>query len=67
MEEKTIKSPDISVITKQHVNKWVVLTSDYKKLIAVGDSLSSVLEKAKQPDKVVMKVLPELGYAPFLR
>ena len=64
-KEKTVKQPNLSVLKKQHQNKWVALTPDYKKLIAVGDSLSAVLKKAKQSEKVVMKVLPRLGYAPI--
>jgi hypothetical protein len=41
------------------------LSKDYKKLLAVGDSLSAVLEKAKSySEKVVIKVMPNLGYAP---
>ncbi len=64
MKDKIIKSPNISVLGSEHTNKWVALTPDYKKLIAVGDSLSSVLRKAKQSEKVVIKVLPSLGYAP---
>jgi len=62
--ENIIKSPDLSVINKEHVNKWVALSSDYKKLLAVGDRLIDVLVKTNQKDKVVMKVLPNLGYAP---
>ena len=64
-QEKVVRSPNLSILKKQHINKWVALSADYKKLIAVGDSLSAVLKKAKQPDKVVMKVLPNLGYAPI--
>ena len=45
-------------------HKWVALSSDYKKLLAVGDRLIDVLVKTNQKDKVVMKVLPNLGYAP---
>ena len=63
-QQKVVKSPNLSVIKKEHINKWVALSVDYKKLIAVDDTLSAVLKKAKQPDKVVMKVLPDLGYAP---
>ena len=66
-KEKVIKSPDLSVIKKSHVNKWVVLTSNYKKLDAVGDTLSSALENVKNnksENNIVMKVLPNLGYAP---
>jgi hypothetical protein len=43
----------------------VALSLDYKNLLAVGESLSSVLLKAKSySEKVVIKVLPKLGYAP---
>lgn len=63
-QEKVVKSPNLSVLEEKHINKWVALSSDYKRLIAVGDSLSSVLKKAKQSDKIIMKVLPNLGYAP---
>ncbi len=67
LEEKTIESPTISVLKDEHVNKWVALSSDYKKLLAVGESLSSVLEQAKSSsEKVVIKVLPNLGYAPVV-
>ena len=63
--EKIIASPDLSVLKEEHANKWVALSIDYKKLLAVGESLSSVLEKAKSSsEKVVIKVLPNLGYAP---
>jgi hypothetical protein len=67
IKEKVIKSPNLSVIKKSHINKWVVLTSNYKRLIAVGDTLSSAVEKAgnkKSGDNIVIKVLPNLGYAP---
>ncbi|OHA88605.1 MAG: hypothetical protein A3C70_01050 [Candidatus Zambryskibacteria bacterium RIFCSPHIGHO2_02_FULL_43_14] len=67
MQEKVVKSPNISVIKKQHINKWVALSTDYKKLLAVGDSLSAVLKKTKQSNKIVIKVLPDLGYAPISR
>jgi len=66
-KEKIIKSPNLSVINKNHINKWVVLTSNYKKLIAVGNTLSSVIEKtknSKSENNIVIKVLPNLGYAP---
>ncbi len=63
-KEKLIKSPNLSILKKQHINKWVALSVDYRKLLAVGSSLSDVLKKAKQPNKVVMRVLPNLGYVP---
>ena len=63
--EKIIASPDLSVLKEEHANKWVALSLDYKNLLAVGESLSSVLLKAKSySEKVVIKVLPKLGYAP---
>jgi hypothetical protein len=63
--EKIIASPDLSVLKEEHVNKWVALSPDYKKFLAVGESLSAVLLKVKSSsEKVVIKVLPNLGYAP---
>lgn len=65
-KEAIVKSPDFSAILKpEHVGKWVALSSNYKKLLAVGDTLSAVLIKAgNSPYKAVIKVLPNLGYAP---
>ncbi|MEK7621907.1 MAG: hypothetical protein AAB415_01880 [Patescibacteria group bacterium] len=65
MEEKVIKGQDLSVVREEHVNKWVALSPDYRKILAVGDSLSAVLTLAKTSEKIVMKVLPNLGYAPM--
>ena len=66
MEEKIIKVPDTSDLTKRYINKWVVLSSDYKKVIAHGTSLSEVLKKTSdEKRKVVFRVLPKLAYAPF--
>lgn len=65
--EKIVNGPDLSVLKDEHTNKWVVLSVDYKKLLAVGETLSAVLEKAKSSsEKVVIKVLPNLGYAPIV-
>ena len=64
-KQNPIKSPDLSVLKEQHANKWVALSADYKKLLAVGTNLSAVLKKAGNEQKVVMKVLPNLGYAPI--
>ena len=54
---------DLSVLGKTYENKWVALSADYKKILAVGDKLIDVLT-TKEPGKIVMKVLPQLGYAP---
>ncbi|MEK7169599.1 MAG: DUF5678 domain-containing protein [Patescibacteria group bacterium] len=66
MEKNTIKIPDTSAITKNYVDKWVVLSQDYKKVIASGKTLSEVLKKTSSEErKVVFRVLPKLGYAPI--
>ena len=65
MAENVIKTPDIWKVTKNYVNKWVVLSADYKKVIASGDSLSEVLKKtSSEKRKMVFRVLPNLSYSP---
>lgn len=66
METKAISSVNLSkILKKTHQNKWVALSADYKKLLAVGKDLSSVLKKTSQTEKkVVFRVLPNLLYAP---
>jgi hypothetical protein len=64
-ENLTVKAPDLTILDKTYENKWVALSCDYKKILAVGDKLADVL-KIKQANKVVMKVLPQLGYAPIV-
>ena len=65
MEKRAIRSHNLSVVKEEHNNKWVALSPDYKRLLAVGDSLSAVLAKTKTSEKIVMKVLPNLAYAPM--
>lgn len=66
MEKNIIKIPNTSGITEKYVNKWVALSQDYTKVIASGDTLSEVLKKTvAEKKKVVFRVLPKLGYAPF--
>jgi hypothetical protein len=63
--EKIIDSADLSAIKPEYTNKWVALTPDYKRLLAVGETLQDALNGAKKfASKVVVKVLPNLGYAP---
>ena len=64
--EQTVEALDFSAIEKKYVNKWIALSTDYKKVLAVGNSLRAVLEKTDQSEKVVMRVLPRLGYAPVV-
>ena len=66
-KEKIIKALDLSLVQKKHANKWVALSSDYKKLLAVGNSLDEVIKKSGKKEIAVMKVLPNFGYAPFSR
>jgi hypothetical protein len=66
IRETIIEGPNLTAVLKpEHVGKWVALSSNYKKLLAVGDTLDAVLKAVRNfPDKTVMKVLPNLGYAP---
>jgi len=57
--------PDLSILNKNHENKWVAISNDYKKVLAVGDKLADVV-KDKVPGQIVFKVLPRLGYVPFV-
>ncbi len=65
---ETVKAPNLSLITKTHENKWVALSLDYSKLLAVAESLTSLRKKIGQAKSVVMHVLPsDVGYAPTSR
>ena len=55
------------LLKKAHENKWVAISSGYEKLLAVGDTLSEVLQKTGKKEVVVMQVMPNTGYAPALR
>ncbi len=53
-------------LSKKHANKWVALSSDYRKIIATGNNLPDILKKTSNTKKrVVLKVLPRLGYVPL--
>ena len=54
-------------LKKAHENKWVAISSGYEKLLAVGDTLSEVLQKTGKKEVVVIQVMPNTGYAPALR
>lgn len=65
MSEKVISAPKLPMLKKAYINKWVALSPDFTKLLGVGETLSAVLKIApKTTKKVVIKVLPNLGYAP---
>ena len=63
-----IKAPNLGLITKAHENKWVAFSLDYKKLLAVAESLIALKKLVGQTKAVVMHVLPaDVGYAPTIR
>ena len=65
MNGNIIKTPDVWKVTKNYVDKWVVLSADYKKVIASGDTLDEVLKKtSSEKRKMVFRVLPNLSYSP---
>lgn len=65
---ETVKAPNLALLTKAHENKWVAFSMDYKKLLAVAESLISVRKKVGQTKAVFMHVLPaDAGYAPTSR
>ena len=65
MSENIIKTPDIWKVTKNYVDKWVVLSADYKKVIASGETLAEVLKKtSSEKRKMVFRVLPKRSYSP---
>lgn len=65
--EKIVSAPDFSVVKPEHIGKWVALSSNYKKLLAVGETLAEVLRKTGRAEVVVMQVMPNTGYAPVFR
>ena len=61
-----ITKPNLSKLLKPFANKWVALSSDYKKVVSSGDTLESAARKIKETDRakvVFHKVLPK-GFAP---
>jgi hypothetical protein len=50
--ENKAESINLSILNKTHENKWVALSPDYKKILAVENSLMEVM---KVIDQVGMK------------
>ena len=62
---KPIKAPNLDLITRAHENKWMAFSLDYKKLLAVAESLVALRKIVGQTRAVVMHVLPaDVSYAP---
>ena len=63
-----VKAPNLSLLTKARDNKWVAFSLDYKKLVAVAESLISLRKKVGQAKVIITHVLPaDVGYAPTSR
>ena len=66
--DTSVQAPNLSkILRKDHTNKWVALSTNYKKLLAIGDTLAEVLKKTGSAEVAVMQVLPDIGYAPHSR
>ena len=63
-----VEAPNLSLLTRAHQNKWVAFSRDYKKLLAVAESLIDLVKRLGKNKGIVMRVLPpDVGYAPNLR
>ena len=61
--EHIIETPDIFEVAKGYVNNWVVLSKDYKKVIASGEALAEVLRKtSSEKRKMVFRVPANVPY-----
>ncbi len=61
--EKIIETPNIFEVTKGYINKWIVLSKDYTKVIASGKTLSEVLRKTtSEKRKMVFRVPANVPY-----
>ena len=64
--EQVIQAPNfVALLKKEHLNKWVAFSTDYKKLLAVGEDLSDLLRKTGKKEVAVMQV-SDKGYAGFV-
>jgi len=63
-QSDVVEGLDLSVVKKDYAGKWVALSRDYHTVLAVADTLQSLLKKSDTSEQVVMQVLPPLGYAP---
>ena len=60
-----IKGPNFKLITKAMENKWVAFSANYKKILAIGQTLDEAFKEANSEDAIFMRVLPsDVLYAP---
>ena len=63
-----IPAPKLTVIKPQHIKKWLALSRDHKRVVAISDSLLNLAKTTKDQDVLVVKALPMLvNYAPRVR
>ncbi|PIR88009.1 MAG: hypothetical protein COU10_01550 [Candidatus Harrisonbacteria bacterium CG10_big_fil_rev_8_21_14_0_10_45_28] len=64
-KNSVIQVPDTSAITGPYKNRWVVLSEDYRAVLASGNSLAEVVRKTPNlKRRVAFRVPDETGYAP---
>jgi hypothetical protein len=57
--QKTVKAPRIEkLIKKDHENKWVAFSADYKKIVDYAKSLRELQKKVGKTKVVYLKVFP---------
>jgi hypothetical protein len=57
--QKTVKAPQIEkLIKKDHENKWVAFSADYKKIVDYAKSLRELQKKVGKTKVVYLKVFP---------
>jgi hypothetical protein len=67
---ETIKAVDLTQIHKEHENRWVAISPEDGRVLAVGDTLKEVRvvmsEKRDSETPVFFRVLsPDLNFAPI--
>ena len=64
-EDIVVGLPLDTLIIKQHEGKWVAISADHERLIAVNDDLLALAQAVRGQKVVIFKVLPSnVGYAP---
>jgi hypothetical protein len=49
------------ILTKAHENKWVALSSDYKKVVDYSEDLLALRERIGNNENIVYIKVPEFG------